>query len=86
MIARPGSAEIRLRDIRAHEGSQARAWEELAYQLRPLVGDGHIETRKTRAPDAGVEWYEVYADGHQEGFQAKFMPASLTPSAACVSP
>ncbi|WP_454729514.1 hypothetical protein [Cellulosimicrobium protaetiae] len=31
-----------------------------------------METRKTRAPDAGVEWYEVYADGHTEGFQAKF--------------
>ncbi|MBM4523045.1 hypothetical protein GS462_00320 [Rhodococcus hoagii] len=64
--------DIRLRDIRAHEGSQARAWEELAYQLRPTPGDGHVETRKTRAPDGGVEWYELYEDGHQEGFQAKF--------------
>lgn len=65
-------AEVRLRAIRSHEGSQARAWEELAYQLRPATSDDHLETRKTRAPDAGVEWYEVYADGHQEGFQAKF--------------
>jgi hypothetical protein len=65
-------AEIRLQAIRSHEGSQARAWEELAYQLRPPTGDDHIKTRKTRAPDAGVEWYEMYADGHQEGFQAKF--------------
>lgn len=72
MTTRPSSAEVQLRAIRAHEGSQARAWEELAYQLRPAVGTGHIETRKTRAPDAGVEWYETYADGHQEGFQAKF--------------
>lgn len=63
---------IRLSEIRSHEGSQARAWEELAYQLRPPVEPGHLETRKTRAPDAGVEWYEVYADGHTEGFQAKF--------------
>ncbi len=63
---------IRLSEIRSHEGSQARAWEELAYQLRPPVSFGHAETRKTRAPDAGVEWYEVYADGHTEGFQAKF--------------
>lgn len=63
---------IRLSEIRSHEGSQARAWEELAYQLRPPVAPGHVETRKTRAPDAGVEWYEVYADGHTEGFQAKF--------------
>lgn len=63
---------IRLSEIRSHEGSQARAWEELAYQLRPQVAAGHVETRKTRAPDGGVEWYEVYADGHVEGFQAKF--------------
>lgn len=77
MNAHPGGAQVGLQMIRAHEGSQARAWEELAYQLRPPVGDGHVETRKTRAPDAGVEWYEVYADGHQEGFQAK-LHANLT--------
>ncbi|MEU7765095.1 hypothetical protein AB0B25_08230 [Nocardia sp. NPDC049190] len=64
--------EVRLREIRPHEGDQARAWEELAYQLRPLTDPGHVETRKTRAPDGGVEWYELYDDGHQEGFQAKF--------------
>lgn len=64
--------EVRLRDIRAHEGDQARAWEELVFQLRPPVGNGHVETRKTRAPDGGVEWYELYDDGHHEGFQAKF--------------
>lgn len=63
---------IRLRDIRDYEGSQNRAWEELAYQLRPAPGPGHVETRKTRAPDGGVEWYDTYADGHEEGFQAKF--------------
>ncbi|MEU5405233.1 NACHT domain-containing protein [Nocardia asteroides] len=64
--------DVRLHEIRAYEGSQARAWEELAYQIRPPVGPGHIETRKTRAPDGGVEWYELYEDGHHEGFQAKF--------------
>lgn len=69
---RGGSAAINLRAIRSHEGSQARAWEELAYQLRPVPHGGHVETRKTRAPDAGVEWYELYEDGHQDGFQAKF--------------
>lgn len=66
------ASEVRLRDIRPHEGSQARAWEELVYQVRPLPGAAHAETRKTKAPDAGVEWYEIYADGHEEGFQAKF--------------
>jgi hypothetical protein len=67
-----GAAELNLRSIHAHGGSQARAWEELAYQLRPAPGPNHTETRKTRAPDGGVEWYDVYADGHEEGFQAKF--------------
>jgi len=63
---------IRLHDIRAYEGSQNRAWEELAYQLRAAPGPGHLETRKTRAPDGGVEWYDTYDDDHEEGFQAKF--------------
>lgn len=67
-----GAVELNLRSIQAHEGSQNRAWEELAYQLRPAPGPHHVETRKTRAPDGGVEWYEVYTDGHGEGFQAKF--------------
>ena len=62
----------RFGDIRAFDGTQARAWEELSYQLRPAPGPGHVETRKTKAPDGGVEWYELYADGHEEGFQAKF--------------
>ena len=62
----------RFSDIRSFEGTQARAWEELNYQLRPSQKQGHVETRKTRAPDGGVEWYEIYDDGHEEGFQAKF--------------
>jgi hypothetical protein len=65
----------RFADIRSFEGTQARAWEELNYQLRPAPNAGHVETRKTRAPDGGVEWYEVYEDGHEEGFQAKFNPS-----------
>lgn len=65
----------RFADIRSFEGTQARAWEELNYQLRPAPKPGHVETRKTRAPDGGVEWYDVYEDGHEEGFQAKFNPS-----------
>lgn len=64
----------RFNDIRSFEGTQARAWEELTYQLRPPPKSGHIEARKTRAPDGEVEWYEIYEDGHEEGFQAKFNP------------
>lgn len=58
-------------DIREWGGSQHRAWEELAFQVRDHPS-GVVETRKTKAPDGGVEWYHVFADGHHEGFQAKF--------------
>jgi hypothetical protein len=64
----------RFSDIRSFEGTQARAWEELCFQVRVAPGYGHVETRKTKAPDGGVEWYDIYEDGHEEGFQAKFNP------------
>jgi hypothetical protein len=57
--------------IRAYDGSQHRAWEELSFQLRE-VPSNVTDVRKTRAPDGGVEWYYIFDDGHQEGFQAKF--------------
>jgi len=59
-------------EIRVWDGSQHRAWEELAYQLRDPTPPSVVETRKTRAPDGGVEWYLVFEDGHHEGYQAKF--------------
>lgn len=62
---------ISLFDILPYEGSSAKSWEELAYQVRPR-NVGVTETRKTKAPDGGVEWYELYSDGHHEGFQGKF--------------
>lgn len=65
----------RFSDIRAFEGTQARAWEELCFQIRVAPGSGHVETRKTKAPDGGVEWYDLYEDGREEGFQAKFNPS-----------
>jgi hypothetical protein len=63
---------ISLFDIQPWEGSQHRAWEELAFQLQADPPSGVVETRKTRAPDGGVEWYYVFEDGHEEGYQAKF--------------
>lgn len=71
--------DIDLFRIRAHEGRQDRAWEELVFQLWSEKSRGNAEVRKTKAPDAGVEWYSVYPDGHVEGFQAKFY-ASLKSS------
>ena len=61
-----------LHAITPYEGRQDRAWEELTYQLRPVAPDDVVDTRKTHAPDGGVEWYWVFADGHHEGYQAKF--------------
>lgn len=67
----------RFADIREWDGSQHRAFEELCFQLRDPTPDG-IELRKTKAPDAGVEWYWEFPDGHQEGWQAKFIPDADT--------
>lgn len=60
------------RRIIAWDGSHHAAWEEIAYQVRDRDRDGVVRTIRTRAPDAGVEWYEVFEDGHHEGFQAKY--------------
>jgi hypothetical protein len=57
--------------IRAWDGSQARAWEELCYQLRPPAPAG-TTTTKTGDPDAGLEWYVAFPDGRQWGWQAKY--------------
>jgi hypothetical protein len=80
MPVRPPAAE-RFQSIRAWEGRQDRAFEELCFQLRDRTPDG-VELRKTRAPDAGVEWYWQFPDGHEEGWQAKFIFDSDTLIAA----
>lgn len=62
---------ISFRTIRAWDGSQHRAFEELSYQLREPAPAGATET-KTGDPDAGLEWYVTFADGDQWGWQAKY--------------
>jgi hypothetical protein len=57
--------------LRQWDGSQARAFEELTYQLRDQEPDG-VEVIKTGNPDGGVEWYWRHEDGSEWGWQAKF--------------
>jgi hypothetical protein len=58
--------------LRAWEGRTDRAFEELCYQLRAPAPSGWT-TIKTRAPDGGVEWYDVSLDGREaHGHQAKY--------------
>ncbi|WP_125727664.1 hypothetical protein [Kibdelosporangium aridum] len=58
--------------LRAWDGSQQRAFEELCFQLRDPAPDGW-RTIKTAAPDGGVEWYDIAPDGRVFGWQAKFV-------------
>lgn len=57
--------------LRVWQGSQDRAFEELAYQLlKDDAPDGSSAIR-TGNPDGGVEWYATLPDGTEVGWQAK---------------
>lgn len=58
--------------IREWQGSQARAFEELCFQLRDPTPPG-AELIKTGAPDAGLEWYWLLPDGREVGWQVKLI-------------
>src|SRR5215204_976648 len=58
-------------DIRPWDGKQTRAFEELCFQLRDPE-PAEVELRKTSDPDGGLEWYWVYPDGTEVGWQCKF--------------
>jgi hypothetical protein len=61
-----------LRAIRAWDGSQARAFEELCYQLRDAPPPG-ATLIKLGNPDAGYEWYVRHGrNGVEWGWQAKY--------------
>jgi len=57
--------------IRAWDGSQDRAFEELCYQLRDATPAGACLI-KTGDPDGGLEWYIRYGNGVEWGWQAKY--------------
>lgn len=60
------------RGIRAWEGSQARAFEELCFQLRDPTPPG-AELIKPGAPDAGLDWYWRLPDEQEVGWQVKLI-------------
>lgn len=58
-------------DLRAWDGEQSRAFEEVSYQL--LKHQVSVGTRPIRTgnPDGGVEWYVILPNGSEHGWQAK---------------
>lgn len=65
------SAPTSFDTLRVWQGSQDRAFEELAYQLlKDDAPDGSGAIR-TGNPDGGVEWYATLPDGTEIGWQAK---------------
>lgn len=57
--------------LRSWDGSQARAFEELSYQLLKSDAPTGSQVIRTGNPDGGVEWYAQLADGVEWGWQAK---------------
>ncbi|MDQ1215822.1 hypothetical protein [Microbacterium arborescens] len=57
--------------IRAWDGSQDRAFEELSYQLLKHTAPEGTRAIRTGNPDGGVEWYATLPDGSEIGWQAK---------------
>jgi len=57
--------------LRSWDGSQARAFEELSYQLLKSGVPSGSQAIRTGNPDGGVEWYATLADGTEWGWQAK---------------
>lgn len=58
-------------NIRSWEGTQSRAFEELAFQLLKDTVPAGSRAIRTGNPDGGVEWYATLADGSEQGWQAK---------------
>lgn len=59
------------RTIRAWDGSQDRAFEELCYQLRDPTPPGATRW-KLGDPDGGYEWFVGHRNGVEWGWQAKY--------------
>ena len=57
--------------IREWRGSQARAFEELSYQLLKARAPSGATVVRAGNPDGGVEWYATLPDGSEHGWQAK---------------
>ncbi len=57
--------------LRPWDGSQARAFEELTFQLLKSDIPAGAQAVRTGNPDGGVEWYARLHDGSEWGWQAK---------------
>lgn len=57
--------------LRSWDGSQARAFEELSYQLLKSSVPSGSQAIRTGNPDGGVEWYATLTDSTEWGWQAK---------------
>ncbi len=67
----PSSLASRFDSLRSWDGSQARAFEELSYQLLKSNVPSGSQAIRTGNPDGGVEWYATLSDGTEWGWQAK---------------
>jgi hypothetical protein len=59
--------------IRSWDGSQARAFEEITFQLLKTDAPSGSHAVRTGNPDGGVEWYATLPDGTEWGWQAKYI-------------
>ncbi len=67
----PTADATSFKTLRAWNGEQSRAFEEISFQLlKHKVPDGTRAIR-TGNPDGGVEWYATMPDGTEWGWQAK---------------
>lgn len=57
--------------LRAWDGEQSRAFEELSFQLLKDKVPAGTQATRTGNPDGGVEWYATLPDGTEWGWQAK---------------
>lgn len=67
----PGETVGSFESLRSWRGSQARAFEELSYQLLKDEVPAGTKPIRTGNPDGGVEWYATLGDGTEHGWQAK---------------
>lgn len=66
---------LNFKEIRSHEGSQDRGFEELCFQMIPVIETLPEGTRLVRhgTPDGGVEILGLLPDGNVWAWQAKFL-------------
>ena len=73
--------QINFRQIRSHNGSQDRGFEELCYELVPSIENLPSDTKLVRHgnPDGGVEFRASFSNGQIWAWQAKYL-FSLRPA------